>query len=228
MFRNISELYSNTQLKQLCKNCRSAHGLTLWKPAGHVRMTQRLSSLWSLMSRSDLKMWKPAAQSVTTQRLVSFSSLMSRSDLPTNPFSSLPVLSVEEVLGNLQMEPATETLYKGVVDQDRASLARAITLVESSNASMRHQAQLLLTSLLQHMKEKNAKSPSGLQSFRIGKKRCCSIGKKQCCSISKKQCCSVGKKQCYSLLEGKEGVRRLWCLVFPLRDRITSTVSSTK
>lgn len=220
MFRNIYELYSNTQLKQLCKNCRRAHGLTLWKPAGHVGMTQRLSSLWSRVSTSDLKTWKPAAQSVTTQRLVSFSSLMSRSDLPTNPFSSLPVLSVEEVLGNLQMEPATETLYKGVVDQDRASLARAITLVESSNASMRHQAQLLLTSVLQHMKEKNAKSPGGLQSFRIGKK--------QCCSISKKHCCRIGKKQCYSLLEGKEGVWRLWCLMFPLRDRITSTVNSTK
>ena len=196
MFRNIHELYSNTRLKHLCKNCCSAHRLMLWKPAGHVGMTQRLSSLRSLSSTSDLKMWKPAARSVATQRLVSFSSLMSRSDLPTNPFASLPVLSVEEVLGNLQMEPATETLYKGVVDQDRASLARAITLVESSNASMRHQAQLLLTSVLQHMKEKNAKSPGGLQSFRIGKKQCCSIGKKQFCSISKKQCCSIGKKQC--------------------------------
>ena len=111
-----------------------------------------------------LKIWKPPNHcAMTIQR--QFSS----STPSTNPSSSPSVRYVEQMLGNLEMERATETLYEGVIGRDRASLARAITLVESSNVLKRRQAQLLLTSVLQHMKGEDAKSSGGLQSFRIGK-----------------------------------------------------------
>ena len=144
MWKSIYQLYSNIHLQRVCKSCCSAHRLKLWGLLEHA---------------------------VTPARHLTLSSLTSTSVPPTNSSSSPPILCVEEMLGNPEMEHATEALYKGVIGQDRASLARAITLVESSNVSRQRQAQLLLTCVLQHMKEENAKSPGSLQSFRIGKKQ---------------------------------------------------------
>jgi hypothetical protein len=68
-----------------------------------------------------------------------------------------------------EMQEKTMELYQGVKDQRRASLARAITLVESSNAKLQRQAQMLLTKVLLYMKGVNQRSEGGLFSFRIGK-----------------------------------------------------------
>lgn len=97
------------------------------------------------------------------QRQFSLSILTCSLKIPISP------LVTEQLLGDLKMEQATAKLFEGLVNQDRASLARSITLVESSNLQKRHQAQLLLTCVLQYLKTENAKSARGVKSFRIGK-----------------------------------------------------------
>ena len=52
------------------------------------------------------------------------------------------------------MRTATRVLAEGVLRGDRRSLAKAITLVESSNAAHRREAQLLL----QHVTSANSSS----------------------------------------------------------------------
>ncbi|KAL4230522.1 hypothetical protein ACF0H5_010904 [Mactra antiquata] len=65
-------------------------------------------------------------------------------------------------------EELVDTLYKGIVGQDRGSLSRGITLVESSHPRKLEQAQLLLTRILKYNKTKNNSHFMKPRSFRIG------------------------------------------------------------
>ncbi|KAK7474265.1 hypothetical protein BaRGS_00034508 [Batillaria attramentaria] len=85
----------------------------------------------------------------------------------TTPMSP-SLQNVEKILGVQKMEESTEKLFVGLMRHDRASLARAITLIESSNVQKRRQGQLLLTSVLEHLKDEDTVSSGGLRSFRIG------------------------------------------------------------
>lgn len=63
-----------------------------------------------------------------------------------------------------KMDETTKKLSLGVSNGDRTSLARAITLVESTKTEHREQAKLLLEDVLNRRRENNIKS----NSFRIG------------------------------------------------------------
>ena len=58
--------------------------------------------------------------------------------------------------------PTVDQIFQGLVDGDRAALARSITLVESTNDERRAEAKRLLTKVLQH------NSSAKLKTFRIG------------------------------------------------------------
>merc|ERR1711962_1427804 len=58
--------------------------------------------------------------------------------------------------------PTVDQIFQGLVDGDRAALARSITLVESTNDGRRAEAKRLLTQVLQH------NSSAKLKTFRIG------------------------------------------------------------
>lgn len=59
-------------------------------------------------------------------------------------------------------------LYKGLVNGDRGSLARSITLVESTHVEKQQKAKELLAMVLQGLKQRQEKQPSTPISFRIG------------------------------------------------------------
>lgn len=75
---------------------------------------------------------------------------------------------IRHVFGDVKMTLETQNLCNGILNHDRSSLARGITLVETTNLVKRQQAQLLLTDVLHHMKLENEKNESGLKTFRIG------------------------------------------------------------
>ncbi|KAL8604078.1 hypothetical protein ACOMHN_024903 [Nucella lapillus] len=146
MLRRSCRLCIDTHLQQLLKK---QHGCIFHRPK--TAWSSDRDPTASRASRNE-KLFHPMAAT-----WASFS----------NPSPS-SVRFVEHLLGQLTLEPATESLFRGVVSGHRASLARAITLVESTSFAKRRQAQLLLTFVLEHMKEKDKKAHGGLQSFRIG------------------------------------------------------------
>ncbi|XP_041358675.1 methylmalonic aciduria type A homolog, mitochondrial-like [Gigantopelta aegis] len=75
---------------------------------------------------------------------------------------------VSSVLGELrEMDPNVKSLYEGLLEGNRASLAKAITLVESVHPTHREQAQVLLTKILHHQR-KQQKHALKDSTFRIG------------------------------------------------------------
>jgi hypothetical protein len=65
-------------------------------------------------------------------------------------------------------DPFVQDLYKGILEGKRASLARGITLVESTHAGRKAMGQVLLTKILLHQQEKMKKTSEKVPSFRIG------------------------------------------------------------
>ena len=61
-----------------------------------------------------------------------------------------------------------EKLFKGITDCDRGSLARGITLIESTHPKKKEQAQQLLSKVLLLEKGSHAHSIHDSQAFRIG------------------------------------------------------------
>lgn len=61
-----------------------------------------------------------------------------------------------------------ETLFQGILDQNRGSLARGITLVESSLPRRLEQAQVLLSRVLKHNKQHGNHTDVKDCAFRIG------------------------------------------------------------
>jgi len=59
-------------------------------------------------------------------------------------------------------------LFQGILNHERGSLSRAITLIESTHPRKQEQAQILLSRILQHHKEVEASSKEYTPSFRIG------------------------------------------------------------
>lgn len=64
---------------------------------------------------------------------------------------------------------AVDRLFNGLLSSNRASLAQSITLIESTHARKRLQAQELLRRSLQHCKQSLNQSHDSPISFRIGK-----------------------------------------------------------
>ena len=62
-----------------------------------------------------------------------------------------------------------DALFEGILKQQRGSLARGITLIESTNPRRIEQAQVLLSRLLKHNKENGLLSSIQDAAFRIGK-----------------------------------------------------------
>ena len=68
----------------------------------------------------------------------------------------------------LNEKDTVDTLFNGLVQSNRASLAQSITLVESTHPRKRLQAKLLLSKALHHCSRSSGTSNQSL-SFRIGK-----------------------------------------------------------
>ena len=68
-----------------------------------------------------------------------------------------------------QRDEFVDTLYKGITDGERGSLSRGITLIESTNAKKKLQAQQLLSRILQFEKNYQGHTLYDTHSFRIGK-----------------------------------------------------------
>ncbi|WAR00830.1 MMAA-like protein, partial [Mya arenaria] len=81
-------------------------------------------------------------------------------------YSSSGVFSYESVSSSEKQ--TVNTLYQGLLNKERGSLARAITLVESTHHRKQEQAQVLLGRVLQHHKELQKASNEYIPSFRIG------------------------------------------------------------
>ncbi|XP_064636890.1 methylmalonic aciduria type A protein, mitochondrial-like [Lineus longissimus] len=64
--------------------------------------------------------------------------------------------------------PMVNELYEGILDGKRASLARGITLVESTHPGRKAMGQVLLTKILLHQREMMKKTSQKVSSFRIG------------------------------------------------------------
>ncbi len=79
-------------------------------------------------------------------------------------------------------DPLVQTLFKGLVAGQRASLARSITLAESTHPKKRAQAQVLLSKILKHRHKVDGKSVRRKMSFRIGE--CCQLRIYCDCSMS--------------------------------------------
>ena len=78
--------------------------------------------------------------------------------------SSGKVTPVSPVTPVAVKRPTVDQIFQGLVDGDRAALARGITLVESTNDARRAEAKRLLTKVLEH----NSSSSAKYKTFRIG------------------------------------------------------------
>lgn len=67
------------------------------------------------------------------------------------------------------LEPLVQTLFEGLNSKNRSSLARAITLVESTNSEKKNLAQNLLSLVSQDLKRKQEERNGEPTSFRIGR-----------------------------------------------------------
>jgi len=65
-------------------------------------------------------------------------------------------------------DPTVQSLFQGIREGSRSSLARAITLIESIHPKRRAQAQLLLREVLDYSRKKRRHSLHRVNSFRIG------------------------------------------------------------
>ena len=79
-------------------------------------------------------------------------------------------LWTESVGKGLIVEPDeyVQSVYDGLVSHDRGSLARAITLIETSNPKKKLQAKALLNLILHNQKANEVHSVKGPKTFRIG------------------------------------------------------------
>ena len=66
-------------------------------------------------------------------------------------------------------DPTVQSLFQGICEGSRSSLARAITLIESVHPKRRAQAQVLLRKVLEYMRKKCRHSLHRVNSFRIGR-----------------------------------------------------------
>lgn len=80
----------------------------------------------------------------------------------------IPTTSLKNIEKEIGEDQIVKHLYWGLLKRERGTLAKAITLIESSHPKKRHQAQVLLHNLVQYNKTKNIHSLKGLSSFRIG------------------------------------------------------------
>ncbi|XP_005111521.1 methylmalonic aciduria type A homolog, mitochondrial [Aplysia californica] len=108
--------------------------------------------------------------------------------------ASASSLDVNNLLGEVKNPGAIESLFQRLIAQDRASLAKAITLVESTHPQRQKQAQLLLTKVLSHMREHDQHHLKGPRSFRIGLSGPPGAGKSTFIEVFGKHLTSIGHR----------------------------------
>ncbi|KAH9513890.1 hypothetical protein Btru_031674 [Bulinus truncatus] len=80
-----------------------------------------------------------------------------------------PVIDVQKLLCNNEEDRQdVDDIFSNLIAKDRASLAKAITLVESTHPQKKKKAQYLLTKVLKHVREEEKHSVKGPRAFRIG------------------------------------------------------------
>lgn len=84
--------------------------------------------------------------------------------------SSLQTESAEKGLIK-EPDEYVQSIFDGLKNHDRGSLARAITLIETSNPTKKVQAKALLNLILHDQKANEVHSLKGPQTFRVGKLR---------------------------------------------------------
>lgn len=84
--------------------------------------------------------------------------------------SSLQTESAEKGLIK-EPDAYVQSIYDGLKNHDRGSLARAITLIETSNPTKKVQAKALLNLILHDQKANEVHSLKGPKTFRVGKLR---------------------------------------------------------
>lgn len=82
--------------------------------------------------------------------------------------SSLQTESAEKGLIK-EPDEYVQSIYDGLKNHDRGSLARAITLIETSNPAKKVQAKELLNLILHDQKANEVHSLKGPKTFRVGK-----------------------------------------------------------
>ena len=65
-------------------------------------------------------------------------------------------------------DDALQQLFNGIVSQERGSLARGITLIESAHPKKKRRAKTLLNNVVQYCTEKEKSDNMKPLSFRIG------------------------------------------------------------
>ncbi|KAL3879049.1 hypothetical protein ACJMK2_031363 [Sinanodonta woodiana] len=100
----------------------------------------------------------------------SFCSTASLSEMEPNPSAKSTGKPSELVTKKLmdKEDEYVKTLFYGLMKRERGMLARAITLVESTNLKKREQARMLLSQVLQYNKGVMAHSMKAFNAFRIG------------------------------------------------------------
>ncbi|KAK6172218.1 hypothetical protein SNE40_015930 [Patella caerulea] len=101
-----------------------------------------------------------------SSRVQQYATLGKKQKLHANIRHDEDYVDVREQLG--EEDETVLGLYSGLKNHDRASLARAITLVESRHKKKKKQAQLLLMKILHDNMGEVAHSLSNQQTFRIG------------------------------------------------------------
>ena len=85
-------------------------------------------------------------------------------------------------------DPFVQSLYKGLLAGERAALARSITLVESTNANKKIQAQKLLKLVLEEDRRKKKNRLRKVDTFRIGRHHDCGVQTFRIGEFSCKEC----------------------------------------
>ena len=92
--------------------------------------------------------------------------------LPQTADEAGKILEIERTsyteAGVTRDDPVVQRLFAGIKEGKRASLAKAITLVESLHPIKKAQAQVLLSELLEDAHKKQKRSIRRVNSFRIG------------------------------------------------------------
>ncbi|VDP34253.1 unnamed protein product [Schistosoma mattheei] len=81
--------------------------------------------------------------------------------------SSIPIISQKITSLSINQTEYAKTLADSLIQGNRYSLARAITLLESSKAERRAEGQYILDTVIKHLAQQELKT--GKFTFRIGK-----------------------------------------------------------
>lgn len=152
---------------------RLLSGLRFWTQRNHHHHVRQLASNFSDSSSSsdndtdELCVYQPDVRRI---RIVTMNDVQT-DDLVQDAASSQSSVQRDTVYIRQHIsadDPTVQSLFQGICEGSRSSLARAITLVESVHPKCRAQAQLLLREVLEYTRKKRRHSLHRVNSFRIG------------------------------------------------------------